>query len=139
MAKILYPVGTPVQIRNWKLEELRDEGHTYDRRKRVVKAYHRGEDRPYELEGMKQRFAVDEIKSFRQLGSNDDIAMPANGTETYSHKTYSREEVDKIVAAQVEAIRKEVDCKVSQLHDHLVEDARLVAQCEIETHQDHDA
>lgn len=130
MAKILYPVGTKVQIRNWKVDELRGEGHTYDRRERTVKAYHRGEDLPYELEGVKLRFAVDEIKRYR----GEDVATPAapivqpvGGVTADDLQEHLLEEVERIVGNQVNALAQAFDDRVQALHDHLLEDARSVA------------
>lgn len=138
MAKILYPVGSEVQIRDWRLRELRDEGHTYDRRKRVVKAYHRGEDRPYELEGMKQRFAVEEIKSFRQLAKDDEKPVSSAGRPVTSNGV-TMQEVEELVAKAVVCVEQRFNQKISNLHNHLVEDARIVAHDAVRSNIDADA
>jgi len=61
MGKILYPVGTAVQIRDWVIEQ----SFAYDDSQHVVTAYEKGAERPYYLDGMPHPFSVDEIKFYR--------------------------------------------------------------------------
>lgn len=140
MAKILYPEGSEVQIRNWKLRELRNDNHTYDSRKRVVKAYHRGDSRPYELQGVKGRFAVDELKRYRSSGIANMATPDFDMEERVAEPAYmTRSEVEAAVYEMANALEQSMESKVSTLHDHLVEDARIVAQESIDSNRDNDA
>lgn len=106
MGKILYPVGTKVQIRDWKLDELKYEGHTYDRRKRVVEEYVKGSSTPYKLEGINKSFSVDEIKSYRPSSSavkNDRVADSAPVASVQN--SLNAKEMREIIHAELSQVR----------------------------------
>ncbi len=142
MGKILYPVGTEVQLRDWvvKKEGLKSG-------KRTVLSYNKGAEHPYRLSvvGSATRegdftCAVDEIKRYRE--TVDDLwgaTAPAVDTNT---NALTKDEVERLVAEAVskalgeleyrfsetilahslEAIKSAADIAEGIVHDHLLEE-----------------
>lgn len=105
MGKILYPVGTEVQIRDFKIKELADEtGTILSSGKRVVIEYRKGESRPYVISTVddhsrtaSKRFAVGELKSYREAEVKN---HPGETAET-PRKSLSEADVAEIVREEL--------------------------------------
>lgn len=149
MGKILYPVGTEVQIRDWYYKEnletsFTDQGNP---QKRIVLEYNKGSEKPYvistpdsEVQRCGRSFAVDEIKRYREVVDHLwGATAPAVDTDT---NALTKDEVERLVAEAVSKAVGELEHRLSEIvldsslhavnsavqlaenivHDHLLEE-----------------
>lgn len=115
MSKILYPVGTKVQIRDFRIkDEEKSTGTKWSDGKRVVIEYRQGDERPYVIstvddlsKSASKRFSVDEIKSYRIMaGSNSfsklsDLKVPLGMNKIKEIPAPSTADVKEVVGQAV--------------------------------------